>query len=197
MSRMRKLLASAAFLVILLTFLHFRQWKFFIDSGCHLEWQRPILVTGSGPERSLKAYYSYVDQVVVTLSRSVEDTVEVKQVADGRFLYPALALGGEWHTVTSWWPPELNHSYFRAPRNASDLEKCKVIERNEVFFFRGFTFPAFQYGHVLHDLLPELLWMAARFPEAKAVLELDKTQKLRPAESFKSSQRNSKDFKRI
>ena len=45
--------------------------------------------------------------------------------------------------------------------------------------FRGFSFLSFQYGHVLHDLLPVLVWMAASFPQVKLAVELDDKKKIK------------------
>ena len=49
---------------------------------------------------------------------------------------------------------------------------------DEVIFFSGFFFKNFQYGHVLHDLLPMLTWMSTSRPKARVFLELDQDSKI-------------------
>ena len=116
------------------------------------------------------------------LSKSIEETLEVQSICQGRFLFPA-AKGGDWQTVVSWHEVvslanftkyTSFNSWYWPPRNASDLQRCDVEENDHrVIFFRGFSFSSFQYGHVLHDLLPIVLWMTTSFPDAKLAVELD------------------------
>ena len=75
--------------------------------------------------------------------------------------------------------PGLQRSgWYLSPTTA--LQNCSLNLPHQVVFSKGFAFGSFQYGHVLHDLLPVLVWMSASYREAQVVLELDKQGKIDP-----------------
>ena len=114
------------------------------------------------------------------LSRSAEDAFEVQYLPNGRFTYPKATGFGQWQVRLSPESVDLIDSGWYLARTAEEpLSVCSETVAEEVVFFRGFFFKAFQYGHVLHDLLPMLIWMSASHPKARVFLELDTHSKIR------------------
>ncbi|CAK9045068.1 unnamed protein product [Durusdinium trenchii] len=118
------------------------------------------------------------------ISASVNDVLDVDTVHQGRFLYPdsSRQSQGVFATVISWHGQAdrlLNDFWYLPPRGANDLQSCHLELREPVLLFRGWTFPSFQYGHLLHDLLPMLVWMASRYPKTKLIVVLDEEEKIR------------------
>ena len=113
------------------------------------------------------------------LHRTVNETFVVEKLASGRFSYPKPSGFGDWQVRLSVSKPGIKRSawYLFQPLICR-LLLC--ICHMKWHFFRGFAFGNFQYGHVLHDLLPVLVWMSASYPEAQIVLELDKEGKIEP-----------------
>ncbi|CAE7029852.1 CA14 [Symbiodinium sp. CCMP2592] len=113
------------------------------------------------------------------LYRSLNEAFTVEKLSSGRFSYPKPSGFGDWQVRISWTNRALKRSgWYLPPTDA--LEVCSLNISGEVVFFRGFAFGSFQYGHVLHDLLPVLVWMSASYPSAQVVLELDKQGKIEP-----------------
>lgn len=53
-------------------------------------------------------------------------------------------------------------------RSAHHICKCQLAK---VAVFRGNFFRVWEYGHILHDLLPGLVWLSAAQPHAKLIIE--------------------------
>ena len=124
----------------------------------------------------------YADARSITLSvlrRTVNETFIVKKLAAGRFSYPKPSGFGDWQVQLSVSNPGFKRSGWYLSSTTA-LQNCSLNLPHEVVFFRGFAFGSFQYGHVLHDLLPVLVWMSTSYPEAQVVLELDKQGKIDP-----------------
>ena len=57
----------------------------------------------------------------------------------------------------------------------SGMFRSSVPER----WVPDFDIPTPRYGHLLHDLLPMLVWMASRYPKTKLIVVLDEEEKIR------------------
>ena len=96
------------------------------------------------------------------LHRTVNETFIVEKLASARFSYPKPSGFGDWQVRLSVSKPGIKCSaWYLSPTSA--LQTCSLNLPHEVVFFRWFAFRSFQYGHVLHDSLPVLVWMSASY----------------------------------
>ncbi|CAK9094740.1 Carbonic anhydrase [Durusdinium trenchii] len=139
-----------------------------------------VYLGASVRDRSSQTLYgTFHEHATSVLARSVRDVFHVQTILNGRFLYPTQEGRGHFSTVASWWEAANNSRYYWPPRGTGDLASCDYSPNGTVVVFRGFSFLSFQYGHVLHDLLPVLVWMAASFPQGKLAVELDDKKKIK------------------
>ena len=112
-----------------------------------------------------------------------QDMFKVERVRQPRFYFPDIAKisrgGLDRHQTVLWNSAKetnlisRNH-FFVPPLNRSDtLKKCNIHIAGAVTVYRGHFWNNFQYGHVLHDLLPFLAWMGYSYPDTRLVLPLD------------------------
>ncbi|CAJ1358579.1 unnamed protein product [Effrenium voratum] len=120
------------------------------------------------PEKplQLKEYRASLVQAHRFVAMDAETALEIRHLQHARIMYPVVTHKRNFQTIVS---ADLNSSWYQTP-NQSQLARCDFQEDN-VAVFRGNFFRVWEYGHILHDLLPGLVWLSAAQPHAKLIIE--------------------------
>ncbi|CAE7259633.1 CA14 [Symbiodinium sp. CCMP2592] len=156
--------------------------------GCQLDRIPPQLKVS--PDFNSTANHDFFRQWLMNMiklhpaSLVAQDMFKVEHVRQPRFYFPSLANisreGPDRHQTVLWnSAKETNltsrNFFFIPPLDRSDtLKECHVHIAGAVAVYRGHFWNNFQYGHVLHDLLPFLVWLGYSYPHTRVVLPLDK-----------------------
>ncbi|CAJ1410632.1 unnamed protein product [Effrenium voratum] len=138
------------------------------DSGslCNFSASLPILKVEPEKPLQLKEYRASLVQAHRFVAMDAETALEIRHLQHARIMYPVVTHKRNFQTIVS---ADLNSSWYQTP-NQSQLARCDFQEDN-VAVFRGNFFRVWEYGHILHDLLPGLVWLSAAQPHAKLIIE--------------------------
>jgi len=129
-----------------------------------------------------KVWSTVFERTLEVAKQPLEKTLEFRKIRRGRFMFPSSPKGPKfllWHLnlySNDTASKELNEHFFTPfPDMLTRFSKCRLKIFEPVVLYRAFAPRYFQYGHVLGDLLPLVVWIYNHFEsnETKIVVEQD------------------------
>ncbi|CAJ1363005.1 unnamed protein product [Effrenium voratum] len=144
------------------------------------EWHCPnsaaLLASPGVPGGEQKHWSRFASETLATTRQLPEKVFHIKNFSQLRFRFPKSTRGEhylEWQTIVQSLNgtdllPEPFYLPFVKPGKLCDLEISTPL-----FVYRGFSPEAFQFGHILHDVLPMIVWVATRYPGVQIAILRD------------------------